>query len=169
MVKIFKRTGEKKTLPEDGKAQLADASRRLGFEVGYHHHSEIGWVQEKLTQIYRFAEEYDLRDFVKEYYNYGKEEGAKVKERDTKSGLSRGLSPQEPEKPPGFTFERAKNDAYISKPGSGYKSSDISFPVSSDMILQPGLVDLPDNIERTKAIERPSFLDGARHLTPKKK
>ncbi|MDG6244739.1 MAG: hypothetical protein QCH31_10205 [Methanolobus sp.] len=168
MVKIFKRAGEKKILPEEGREQLAIASQRLGFEVGYHRHSEIGWVHEKLTQIYRFAEEYDLRDFVKENYNRGKEEGSKTKERDTKSGLSGGISSQEPEKTPGFTFERSKNDQTLPKTDVGYKSSTISVPVASNMILQPGLVDLPDNIERTKAIERPSFLDGARHLTPKK-
>lgn len=169
MVKIFKKSGEKKILPEEGRVQLADASRRLGFEVGYHRHSEIGWVQEKLSQIYRFAEEYNLKDFVKENYNYGKEEGSKLKDRDTKSGLSRGTTLAEPERYSNISIEKTKNDSTVSNTGSGYKNHNIIFSGSSDMIRQPGLVDLPDNIERTKAIERPSFLDGARHLTPKKK
>ncbi len=169
MVKIFKRSGKKKTLPEDGKIQLAEASRRLGYEVGYHRHSEIGWVQEKLKQIYRFADEYELRDFVKEHYNSGKEDGSRAKDRDTKSGLSRGTTKAEPEKPMPSTIERTKKDYNLSNIVSGYKGSDISFSSSSDMINQPDLVELPDNIEMTKAVERPSFLDGARHLTPKKK
>jgi hypothetical protein len=168
MVKIFKKPGVKKTLPKDGKEQLADASRRLGFEVGYHRHSEIGWVQEKLTQIYKFADQYDLRDFVKEHYNNGKEEGSKTKDRDTKSGLSRGIATEEPEKPSNIQVEIIKND-YPVRIGSGYKEFNNELSGSSGMILQPGLVNLPDNIERTKAIERPAFLDGAKHLTPKKK
>jgi|GEM_PF-436824 hypothetical protein len=169
MVKIFKKKEEKKTLPERDKAQLADASRRLGFEVGYHRHSEIGWVQEKLSQIYKFAEEYDLKDFVKEHYNTGKEEGSKVKERDTKSGLSRAGSSNAPEKPSDISIDRIKKESSLSNSGSGYKNVDFAFSGSSDMIRQPGLVDLPENVERTKAIERPSFLDGPKHLTPKKK
>lgn len=169
MVKIFKKKEEKKTLPEEGKAQLADASRSLGFEVGYHRHSEIGWVQEKLSQIYKFAEEYELRDFVKEQYNGGKEEGSKLKERDTKSGLFRESASYEVEQPSVISTDRVKKDRTSSNIYSGYKRSNVVFSGSSDMIRQPGLVDLPENVERPKSIDRPSFLDGARHLTPKKK
>lgn len=168
MVKIFKRSDEKKILPDDGKVQLAEASRRLGFEVGYHRHSEIGWVQEKLTQIYRFADEYDLRDLVKEHYNSGKEEGSRAKDRDTKTGLSRASATEKPEPSSVVSAERPKN-GYSPHNGSGYKNFDIDLSGSSDMTLQPSLVDLPDNIERPKSIERPSFLNGIKHLTPKKR
>lgn len=168
MVKIFKKSGPKKVLPDDGKAQLADASRRLGFEVGYHRHSEIGWVQEKLTQIYRFAEEYELRDFVKENYNFGKDEGSRAKDRDTKSGLSKVAPAVKPETPPEVTIERPKQDTF-SRANSGYKSMDFEYGGSSGMILQPDMVELPENLGRVKSIERPAFLEGARHLTPKKK
>jgi hypothetical protein len=171
MVRIFKKQGdEKKELPHDGKVQLADASRRLGFEVGYHRHSEIGWVRDKLTQLYNFADQYELHDFVKEHYDYGKEEGAKTKDRDTKSGLSRMSGGKvEPEAPPNFTVERNKNENTGSNIKSGYNNADYSFSGSSDMTSQPRLVDLPDNIERAKVVDRPSFLNGAKHLTPKKK
>ncbi|SFM72908.1 hypothetical protein [Methanolobus profundi] len=168
MVKIFKRSEDKKILPEDGKVQLADASRRLGFEVGYHRHSEIGWVQEKLTQIYKFADEYDLRDFVKDHYSLGKEEGSKAKDRDTKTGISKVTGKEKPEKPSTITVERLKQDAPVYN-GSGYKKLDTTYSGSSDMTRQPTLVDLPNNVERAKVIERPSFLEGAKHLTPKKK
>ncbi len=169
MVKIFKRSGEKKVLPEDGRVQLADASRRLGFEVGYHRHSEIGWVQDKLNQIYKFADEYELRDFVKEHYNCGKEEGSRAKARDTKSGLSKEKAESEPENRSGVTIEKTKKESVTSNINSGYSSNDLVFSSSSEMIRQPGLVELPENIGITKAVERPSFLDGARNLTPKKK
>ncbi|MDK2826798.1 hypothetical protein SAMN04488589_2381 [Methanolobus vulcani] len=171
MVRIFKKQeDEKKELPHDGKVQLADASRRLGFEVGYHRHSEIGWVRDKLIQIYSFADQYGLHDFVKEHYNNGKEEGSKAKDRDTKSGLSRMVNSKvEPEVPPNFTVERSKTESAVSNIKSGYNDADYSFSGSSDVTRQPKLVDLPDNIERAKVVERPSFLEGAKHLTPKKK
>ena len=171
MVRIFKKQGEeKKELPYDGKVQLADASRRLGFEVGYHRHSEIGWVRDKLTQIYSFADQYDLHDFVKEHYNNGKEEGGKAKDRDTKSGLSKVINSKvEPEAPANFTVERTKNEPVVSNIKSGYNNVDYSFSGSSNMTSQPGLVDLPSNVERAKLVERPSFLEGAKHLTPKKR
>ncbi|MDY0386415.1 MAG: hypothetical protein RBT65_04660 [Methanolobus sp.] len=169
MVKIFKKKEEKKTLPEENKFQLADASYNLGFEVGYYRHSEIGWVQEKLSQIYNFAEEYGLKDFVKEQYNGGKEEGSKLKERDTKSGISRKSASNELEQASVILTERMKKDHTSSNVDSGYKRSNLAFSGSSDMIRQPGLVDLPENVERPKSIDRPSFLNGARHLTPKKK
>ncbi|WMW23848.1 hypothetical protein RE474_06945 [Methanolobus sediminis] len=171
MVRIFKKQDdEKKELPHEGKVQLADAARRLGFEVGYHRHSEIGWVREKLVQIYSFAEQYGLQDFVKENYNNGKEEGAKAKDRDTKSGLSRMVSSKvESEAPPNFTTERTKTEYTVSNIKSGYNNADYSFSGSLDMTNQPTLVDLPNNIERAKVVERPSFLEGAKHLTPRKR
>ncbi|TQD28470.1 hypothetical protein [Methanolobus vulcani] len=171
MVRIFKKQdAEKKDLPHDGKVQLADASRRLGFEVGYHRHSEIGWVREKLVQLYSYADQYGLRDFVKEYYDNGKEEGSKAKDRDTKSGLSRmGSSKVEPEAPANITIERTTAESTVSNIKSGYNNVDYSFSGSSDMTSQPTLVDLPGNVERAKVVERPSFLEGPKHLTPKKK
>ncbi|ETA68005.1 MAG: hypothetical protein PWQ51_545 [Methanolobus sp.] len=171
MVRIFKKQeDEKKELPHDGKVQLADASRRLGFEVGYHRHSEIGWVRDKLVQIYSFADQYDLNDFVKEHYNQGKEEGAKAKDRDTKSGLTRMANGKaEPEVPPNFTIERTKNEHSVPGKRSGFSNAEYDFSGPSEVTRQPRLVDLPDNIERAKVVERPSFLEGAKHLTPKKK
>jgi len=169
MVRIFKKQDKKKELPHDGRVQLADAARKLGFEVGYHRHSEIGWVQEKQVQLYNFADQYGLRDFVKENYAYGKEEGGKAKDRDTKSGLSKVSSSEKPETPPDLTLERNNNDPAISRNRSGYKRTNYDFASSSGMIQQPDLVELPENIERVKVVDRPAFLDGARHLTPKKK
>ncbi|MBP1909522.1 hypothetical protein [Methanolobus bombayensis] len=169
MVRIFKKPDEKKELPHDYKMQLAEASRRLGYEVGYHRHSEIGWVRDKLMYLYNYAEEYDLKDFVQEHYNIGKDEGSKAKDRDTKSGLSKVVSTEEPEVSPNFTIERNKKEYAISNINSGFNRADYTFSSSSDMIKQPDLVELPDNIERAKVVDRPSFLNGAKHLTPRKK
>ena len=109
-------------------------------------------------------------DFVKDHYNNGKEEGSRAKERDTKSGLSRVASSKvEPETPANITIERTKTEYTVSNIKSGYNNADYTFTGSSDMTRQPRLVDLPDNIERAKVVERPSFLEGAKHLTPKKK
>ncbi|QLC48994.1 hypothetical protein HWN40_01245 [Methanolobus zinderi] len=171
MVGLFKRDKESKKISEEDKDHLAEVSYKLGYEVGYHRHSEIGWVQEQLNKLYGFAEEYDLRDFARENYIHGKDEGAKAKERDTKSGLFRGAgkeSTAEPDKASGFTPESTAK-ASFTKSDSGFTVERTSIESSSTAIQQPTLTDLPENVQLTKAVERPSILEGSKHLLPKKK
>ena len=172
MVGLFKREKESKQISEEERNHLAEVSYRLGYEVGYHRHSEIGWVQEQLNKLYGFAEEYDLKDFARENYIRGKDEGSKSKERDTKSGLYRGMSKEnkvEPDASSGFTVERSLNQASYSKDISGFSTLRTSLESSSGAIQQPTLTDLPDNVQLTKAVERPSVIEGSKHLLPKKK
>ncbi|MDW7731826.1 MAG: hypothetical protein SCH66_05285 [Methanolobus sp.] len=172
MVALFKREKESKKISEEERKHLAEVSYRLGYEVGYHRHSEIGWVQEQLNKLYGFAEEYELRDFARENYIRGKDEGSKAKERDTKSGLFRGMGKEnkvEPDKASGFTTERPAQAASFSKGDSGFTIQRTSLESSSAAIQQPTLTDLPDNVQLTKAVERPSVLEGSKHLLPKKK
>lgn len=171
MVGLFKRDKESKKISDEEMDHLAEVSYKLGYEVGYHRHSEIGWVQEQLNKLYGFAEEYDLRDFARENYTHGKDEGARAKERDTKAGLFRGAakdSTAEPDKASGFTPESTAK-ASFTKSDSGFTVERKSIESSSTAIQQPTLTDLPDNVQLTKAVERPSILEGSKHLLPKKK
>ncbi|TGC07237.1 hypothetical protein [Methanolobus halotolerans] len=172
MVGLFKREKESRKISEKERVHLAEVSYKLGFEVGYHRHSEIGWVQEQLNKLYGFAEEYELRDFARENYMRGKEEGSKTKERDTKSGMFKGMGKEnkaESDKSSGFTTERPVQAASFSKSESGFTSQRTSLENSSAAIQQPTLTDLPDSVQLTKAVEMPSVLEGSKHLLPKKK
>ncbi|WP_406656046.1 hypothetical protein V7O62_09360 [Methanolobus sp. ZRKC2] len=171
MVALFKREKESKKISEEERHHLAEVSYKLGYEVGYHRHSEIGWVQEQLNKLYGFAEEYDLRDFARESYIKGKEEGSKAKDRDTKSGLYRGTGKDSKVEPDfsGLTTDRLAQIASFSKNDSGFTVPRISLESSSGAIQQPTLTDLPDNVQLTKAVERPPVIEGSKHLLPKKK
>lgn len=170
MVALFKKEKESKVISETDKAHLAEVSHKLGFEVGYHRHSEIGWVQEQLSKLYGFADEYDLRDFARENYLRGKEEGAKAKERDTKSGLRGSGADSKDERPLNLSAERpaATTPASFSRSESGYKVQRPTIEASSAAIQQPTLVDLPESVQLTKAVEMPPILEGSKHLLPKK-
>jgi hypothetical protein len=170
MVALFKKEKQSKVISEADRSNLAEVSRKLGFEVGYHRHSEIGWVQEQLSRLYSFAEEYDLRDFARENYLSGKEEGAKEKERDTKSGLrGSGVDNRtEPDKPVVLSAERPVASTSFSRKDSGYKVQRPTIEASSTAIQQPTMVDLPESVQFPKAVEMPSMLEGSKHLLPKK-
>jgi hypothetical protein len=171
MVALFKKEKESKVISEADRAHLAEVSRKLGFEVGYHRHSEIGWVQEQLSRLYGFADEYDLRDFARENYLRGKEEGSKAKERDTKSGLrGSGADSGTEDTSVVFSTERPSTTApaSFSRSDSGYKVQRATIEASSAAIQQPTMVDLPENVKLTKAVEMPSMLEGSKHLLPKK-
>ncbi|MDP2216531.1 MAG: hypothetical protein Q8J68_04505 [Methanolobus sp.] len=171
MVALFKKEKESKVISEADRAHLAEVSRKLGFEVGYHRHSEIGWVQEQLSRLYGFADEYDLRDFARENYLRGKEEGSKAKERDTKSGLrGSGSDSTTEDTSVVFSTERPSTTApaSFSRSDSGYKVQRATIEASPAAIQQPTMVDLPENVKLTKAVEMPSVLEGSKHLLPKK-
>ncbi|MDI3539470.1 MAG: hypothetical protein PWQ52_593 [Methanolobus sp.] len=171
MVALFKKEKESKVISQADRAHLAEVSHKLGFEVGYHRHSEIGWVQEQLSKLYGFADEYDLRDFARENYLRGKEEGARAKERDTKSGLrGSGTDGKTESRPASVSTERpaATAPASFSGSDSGYTVQRTTIETSSAAIQQPTLVDLPENVRLTKAVEIPSMLEGSRQLLPKK-
>jgi len=58
---------------------------RLGFEVGYHGHSEIGWVSQRLTSLLRLAERLGLKKLAMQYYERGKKDGALKRSYDVQA------------------------------------------------------------------------------------
>ncbi|MBN2110130.1 MAG: hypothetical protein JW705_03450 [Methanosarcinaceae archaeon] len=172
MFGLFKRDKAGKQISQEERDHLAEVSYRLGYEVGYHRHSEIGWVQEQLNKLYGFAEEYGLRSFARENYTRGKEEGSKAKDRDMKSGLYRGMGKEnkvEPDRQSGLTVERPAHVPSFSKGDSGFTVQRTALESSSAAIQQPTLTDLPDNVQMPNAVKRPPVLEGSTHLLPRKK
>ena len=168
MVALFKKDKEIKSISSEDKQKLAEASRNLGYEVGYHRHSEIGWVQEQLSRLDNFSSQYGLKDFSREQYNLGKEQGSKDKDRDTKSGLSRLTPEKEDERRVEISTEPSRPVSSASRVGSGYRHSSEIFGNSQAPTERPTLVSLPETVEMPKAVEMPKVLEGSRHLLPKK-
>ncbi|MDG6244254.1 MAG: hypothetical protein QCH31_07680 [Methanolobus sp.] len=168
MVRFFTKKEKKAQLTDAEVAELSKKAYDLGFEVGYHKHSELGWVSEHYSLLEDLAKEAGFDKLVKEKYTKGKLDGVKAKERDMHAGLSK----KEAEK----QRKDSKGDyGALILPGmsqkpieSGYGSSLVSDDSIAGMILQPSFMNLPESTSRTKVIDRPSQLKGFKPLSPKK-
>lgn len=167
MVKIFKKKENKRELTELQQQALAKSSYELGFEVGYHKHSEIGWVKERFNSLYEFASHCDIGKSVKENYETGKSEGSRARERDMNAGLSWKAPDKEKSSPlsSSVLLPRSYNSSGID---NAFRKREIIQGSSPAPLERPQLTDLPENISLTKAVEKPSMLDGFKHLIPKK-
>ena len=167
MVKIFKKKETKRELTEIQKQTLIKSSYELGFEVGYHKHSEIGWVKERFNSLYEFASQGDLGTSVRENYEIGRTEGARTRERDMKAGLSkRGADKdQSLSTSSSVLIPQSHSSSGIS---NSFRKREIFQAGSPAPLERPQLTDLPENTSLTKAVERPSMLDGFKNLSPKK-
>ena len=167
MVKIFKKKESKRELTEPQKQTLIKSSYELGFEVGYHKHSEIGWVKERFNSLYEFASQGDLGQSVRENYETGRSEGARNRERDMKAGLSKRVADKDKSLPDSSSalLPQSHNSSGID---NSFRKRETSQGGSPAPLERPQLTDLPENTSLTKAVERPSMLDGIKHLSPKK-
>ena len=167
MVALFKKEREILQISAKDKAKLAEAAKNLGYDVGYHRHSEIGWVQESLSRLDEFSAQYDLKDFARKQYGIGKDEGSKSKDRDTKSGFSKAYNKEDEEKN-SFNLELSDANIQASKVNSRYRNTSYELSNSSAPIQQPSMVSMPESVEFPRAVERPSILEGSKHLLPRK-
>lgn len=167
MVKIFKKNESNRELTDTQKQKLIKSSYELGFEVGYHKHSEIGWVKERFNSLYEFASQDGLGNSVREKYGVGKSEGARNRERDMKAGLSkRGVDKDKPlPSSSSVLLPQSHNSSGID---NSFKKRDLFQAGSPAPLERPQLTDLPENTSLTKAVERLSMLDGFKTLSPKK-
>jgi len=166
MVRFFSKKEEKTQLTDAEVAELSKNAYELGFEVGYHKHSELGWVSERYSMLEDLAKTAGFTTLVKEQYTRGKDEGLKAKERDMHAGLSKKEAEKDREE------SKVAYDANVSardnnRIDSGYGSSLVTDKHIAGMILQPSLMNIPESTSRTRALDRPSQLRGFKPLYPK--
>ncbi|SFM24592.1 hypothetical protein [Methanolobus profundi] len=166
MVRFFTKKEEKTQLTDAEVAELTKNAYDLGFEVGYHKHSELGWVSERYSMLEDLAKEAGFGTLVKEKYTKGKEEGLKAKERDMHAGLSKKEAEKERNQAKGEYGALALSGDKERLIESGYGNF-LSNEHSAGMIQRPSLMNLPDATSRIKAIDRPSQLQGFKPLFPK--
>ncbi len=166
MVRFFTKKEEKTQLTDAEVDELAQKSYDLGFEVGYHRHSELGWVSEQYSMLDGLAKEAGFNTLVKEKYTKGKEDGLKAKERDMSAGLSKKEAEKQ-RKDAKSSYDASLMTGINNSIESGYGSSLVSDDSMAGMILKPSLMNLPESTSRTKAIDKPSQLRGFKPLFPK--
>ena len=168
MVSLFKKEEKKKTINESERSEVAKEAYKLGFEVGYHKHSELGWVTERFSHLDKFASERGLHEFVHAYYDKGRVDGVKSKERDIHSGLSKK------------GIEKEKERVEVSKEGivaqekfeaafkSGFKARYTTDEHNYSPTQQPTMMDMPEVTSVTRSIKRPTLVDGFKPLKPRR-
>ncbi|WP_319507901.1 hypothetical protein [uncultured Methanolobus sp.] len=166
MVRFFVKKEEKTQLTDSEIAEISKNAYDLGFEVGYHKHSELGWVSERYSMLEDLAKEAGLDKLVKEQYAKGKEGGVKAKERDMLAGLSKRESEkQRAESKAAYNAFSIHHQERLIE--SGYGSSLVDRDHIFSMIQGPSMMNLPGSTSRTKALDRPSQLRGFKPLYPK--
>ncbi|CAD7775243.1 hypothetical protein AIOGIFDO_01745 [Candidatus Methanoperedenaceae archaeon GB37] len=74
----------------DGKKKLLEKVYKLGQEVGYFSHSEVGWVHREYRRIQTEGEKLGIAlKIIKECYEKGKSEGAYRKQHDITRGIGK--------------------------------------------------------------------------------
>ena len=114
----------------------------LGYNVGYHHHSEIGWVLDTYNTLAGQTNDDRLKNLLRQYYIKGKDDG---KKRRKHAIQGRGTKKTETNKASELFDETA---------------SQVS---AANMLLQqPGVLDIPNIVMQTSLIDLPVNLGGFR-------
>ena len=166
MVRFFSKKEEKTQLTDAEVVELTKSAYDLGYEVGYHKHSELGWVSERYSMLEDLAKTAGFATLVKERYTTGKSEGIKAKERDMHAGLSKKEAEKERQDSK-VVYDISISSNTNGRIDSGYGSSVVTDKSIAGMILRPSLMNMPESTSRTKVIDRPSQLRGFKPLYPK--
>jgi len=130
-------------MSESLRTEILDAMYKLGSEVGYYHHSEIGWVAEAYNkQIARVAGS-GIEDLLKQRYLKGKADGANRKKHESDTSTKAEV----PEPAPVSKVER--------------------LPPAYRMVALPEATSAPKSIERPKMVDMPKALDGFAPASPR--
>lgn len=165
-MRLFKKADAKRKLSDSEKAELEKRAYELGFEVGYHKHSELGWVSERYAALESVAKEAGLLELVSENYRKGKETGTKNRERDMKLSLSKKTKEKERHAAQALydISSQEKNHLHLR---SGFTTFQESNKYQHTMLRYPSVTELPSLTEMSGAVERPQMINGFRLLVPK--
>lgn len=165
-MRLFKKAEAKRKLSDSEKAELEKRAYDLGFEVGYHKHSELGWVSERYAALESVAKEAGLLELVSENYRKGKETGTKNRERDMKLGLSKKAKEKERHATEAL-YEMSSQEKDRIHLGSGFTAFQENKEYQHIMLQHPSVTKLPSLTEMSRTVERPQMINGFRLLVPK--
>ncbi len=142
--------------------KLLKEAYELGFEVGYHRHSEIGWVRENFLKLQSTSKEFSMGNSVSLQYQKGKQEGVVAREKGLKIDSSTEVSRPCNKNDRDVVFNPSvKKDTFK----SGFQSPSFDNTITSP-VGKPIIMDLPVCTSLGKVIKRPSNIKGFRPLFP---
>jgi hypothetical protein len=135
----------------------------LGYDVGYHHHSEIGWVSDTYNALAGQTDDAELKNLLRQYYRKGKEDGEKRRKRDMHGRAAKKVGKNATEQ---NNAVRGVNE----RPAKKVETDETSelpdcettpqVSVTDILLQQPHLLSMPGNIMRTVLINQPVNLRG---------
>ncbi len=136
-------------MSESLRIELLEEMYKLGSEVGYYHHSEIGWVAEAYKKQIARAAGYDIEDLLKQRYLKGKEDGANRKKNESDTSVT--VEVPEPAQVP-----------KVERLPPTYRMGALP-----DATGAPKSIDRPQMVERPQMVDRPKALDGFAPVSPR--
>jgi len=112
----------------------------LGYEVGYHHHSKIGWVSNSYNDLINQVDDIAFRNLLRRYYNKGKEDENDHRKYDIQAHSAEKI-------------EKSK--------GSVSFDHEIS-EIASTLLQQPQMLSMPKHILLMMLLNQPEILRGFR-------
>jgi hypothetical protein len=139
-----------------GKEEILENIYKLGFEVGYFNHSEVGWVIRKYKEIDDLAKTNAENIDVEKYYQAAKQDGRKKRQKDIAEGLSKkgeNSSIEPPEKVK-ITSARTDNEPADTK-FSGKSVGPVNF---NSPVEKTEIESKPGAIKKPPVLNAPKFL-----------
>lgn len=167
MILLFRKqkaNTEDKSERDKIRRSLLKLTRNLGYEVGYYHHSEIGWVDKEYAKILAEAKKYQLEEEIRKIYALSKKKGARERGRAISKGLSKkALSEtRSTDKQKSFTASKIEKQQDSEEDTiSELTQRFLDIFVHNDI---PEVTSKPNVLERTPVVDHPSFLNSLQFL-----
>ena len=114
----------------------------LGYNVGYHHHSEIGWVLNTYNTLAGQTDDARLKNLLRQYYIKGKDDGKKRRKHAVQGRVAKKT-------------ETNKTSELFNETASQVSAVDT-------LLQQPGVLNIPNMVMQTALIDLPANLSGFR-------
>ncbi|MEA1907904.1 MAG: hypothetical protein U9N43_02590 [Euryarchaeota archaeon] len=122
--------------------ELVKRMYALGSTVGYHNHSEIGWVLDTYNALSGQTDDARLKNLLRQYYIKGKSDGKKRRKYDV--------------------HERSVNKTETNKTSELFDETAPWVSVADTLLQQPGVLNIPDTVMQTTLTDLPTNLSGFR-------
>ncbi|RZN42133.1 MAG: hypothetical protein EF813_01980 [Methanosarcinales archaeon] len=114
----------------------------LGYNVGYHHHSEIGWVSDTYNTLAGQTKDDRLKNLLRQYYIKGKDNGKKRRKHDIQG--------------------RSTKKTETNKASELFDENASQVSAADTLFRQPDVLDIPNIVMQTTLIDLPANLRGFR-------
>lgn len=145
------------TLSDVDKKKIIEQMYGLGFEVGYHRHSEMGWIKESYNKLLGSATDNSFRHLLEKYYAKGKIDGLEKKKLDLRTHSTVAKKTEDKSIPHIEPTPFIENSRSLNKTTRQYAPT-----------AHASMTSEPTAVNRPIVVDLPASLNGFRPLKPYK-